>query len=71
MTGSNIPTAEEVGPNPVLTLNRDLINKSGERQAAELLRRSACGQCQRRSNFEQCDRIHSWCCFDFAAWLYP
>ena len=35
---SNIPTAEEVGPNPVLNLNRDLINKSGERQAAELLR---------------------------------
>ena len=38
VTGSNIPTAEEVGPNPVLNLNRDLINKSGERQAAELLR---------------------------------
>src|SRR3954465_13280178 len=38
VTGSNIPTAEEVGPNPVLALNRDLINKSGERQAAELLR---------------------------------
>jgi outer membrane receptor protein involved in Fe transport len=30
VTGSNIPTAEEVGPNPVLNLNRDLINKSGE-----------------------------------------
>src|SRR3954468_19738081 len=38
VTGSNIPTAEEVGPNPVLALNRDLIDKSGERQAAELLR---------------------------------
>src|SRR3954451_23531348 len=38
VTGSNIPTAEEVGPNPVLALNRDLINNSGERQAAELLR---------------------------------
>src|SRR3954466_8148790 len=37
VTGSNIPTAEEVGPNPVLALNRDLIEKSGERQAAELL----------------------------------
>jgi len=36
VTGSNIPTAEEVGPNPVLALNRDLIEKSGERQAAEL-----------------------------------
>ncbi|HJT82092.1 MAG TPA: TonB-dependent receptor [Chthoniobacterales bacterium] len=38
VTGSNIPTAEEVGPNPVLALNRDLIEKSGERQVAELLR---------------------------------
>src|SRR5437763_10033183 len=38
VTGSIIPTAEEVGPNPVLALNRDLIEKSGERQAAELLR---------------------------------
>jgi iron complex outermembrane receptor protein len=38
VTGSNIPTAEEVGPNPVLSLNRDLINKSGERNAEELLR---------------------------------
>src|SRR5580765_1440695 len=38
VTGSNIPTAEEVGPNPVLALNRDLIDKSGQRQAAELLR---------------------------------
>src|SRR5205814_3967063 len=38
VTGSNIPSAEEVGPNPVLALNRDLIEKSGERQAAELLR---------------------------------
>src|SRR6476619_7889048 len=38
VTGSNIPTAEEVGPNPVLAINRDLIEKSGERQAAELLR---------------------------------
>ena len=38
VTGSNIPTAQEVGPNPVLALNRDLIEKSGERQAAELLR---------------------------------
>src|SRR5205823_3690257 len=27
VTGSLIPTAEEVGPNPVFILNRDLINK--------------------------------------------
>src|SRR6187431_474151 len=26
VTGSNIPTAQEVGPNPVLNINRDLIN---------------------------------------------
>jgi len=38
VTGSIIPTAEEVGPNPVYTLNRDLIEKSGERTTAELLR---------------------------------
>ena len=38
ITGSNIPTAEEVGPNPVLTINRDLIEKSGERTAEELIR---------------------------------
>ena len=38
VTGSNIPSAEEVGPNPVLAINRDLIEKSGQRQAAELLR---------------------------------
>ncbi|MDQ6808719.1 MAG: TonB-dependent receptor plug domain-containing protein, partial [Verrucomicrobiota bacterium] len=38
VTGSNIPTAEEVGPNPVLDFNRDVINKSGERTAEEFLR---------------------------------
>src|SRR3954469_10972199 len=39
VTGSHIPTAEEVGPNPVLAINRDQIEKAGERTAAELLRR--------------------------------
>ena len=29
VTGSNIPTAEEVGPNPVTNLNRDYIQKTG------------------------------------------
>ncbi|MBA3385434.1 MAG: hypothetical protein H0T95_02220, partial [Chthoniobacterales bacterium] len=38
VTGSSIPTAAEVGPNPVLNINRDLINKSGERNTEELLR---------------------------------
>ena len=38
VTGSNIPTAEEVGPNPVLTINRDLIERSGERTTEELIR---------------------------------
>jgi len=37
VTGSNIPTAEEVGPNPVFSLNRDLINKSGSGTTAEQL----------------------------------
>src|SRR5207248_596951 len=30
VTGSNIPTAETVGPNPVDTYNRENINKSGD-----------------------------------------
>jgi iron complex outermembrane receptor protein len=38
VTGSNIPTAEEVGPNPVLIINRDLIETSGERTTEELIR---------------------------------
>ena len=38
VTGSNIPTAEEVGPNPVLNINRDLINKSPQRTAEELIK---------------------------------
>ncbi|HEY4282222.1 MAG TPA: TonB-dependent receptor plug domain-containing protein, partial [Chthoniobacterales bacterium] len=38
VTGSIIPTADEVGPNPVLTINRDIIEKSGERTAEELIR---------------------------------
>ena len=36
--GSNIPTAEEVGPAPVLALNRDIIGKTGEQTAEQLLR---------------------------------
>src|SRR5436853_7522973 len=35
VTGSNYPTAEEVGPNPVLALNRDLFEESGQRKAAK------------------------------------
>ena len=38
MTGSNIPTAQEVGANPVLNISRDLINKSGERTAEALIK---------------------------------
>ncbi|HAF25138.1 MAG TPA: hypothetical protein DCK93_19900 [Blastocatellia bacterium] len=37
VTGSNIPTAEEVGPNPVFSINRDLISKSGQGTTAEQL----------------------------------
>ena len=37
VTGSNIPTAEEVGANPVFSLNRDLINKSGAGTTTEQL----------------------------------
>ncbi|MBA3651838.1 MAG: TonB-dependent receptor plug domain-containing protein [Chthoniobacterales bacterium] len=38
VTGSNIPTAEEVGPNPVQTIDRAFIEKSGERTAEQRLR---------------------------------
>jgi len=38
VTGSNIPTAGEVGPNPVDTLTRDRIDKAGERTTEELIR---------------------------------
>jgi iron complex outermembrane receptor protein len=38
VTGSAIPTAGEVGPNPVLNVTRELIDKSGERNTEELLR---------------------------------
>src|SRR5213595_361957 len=38
VTGSNIPTAEEVGPNPVLSYNRDIIEKTGVRTTEEFLR---------------------------------
>jgi Domain of unknown function (DUF4349)/Putative zinc-finger len=34
VTGSNIPMAEETGPNPTLNINRDLINKSGQEAKA-------------------------------------
>ncbi len=37
VTGSNIPTAEEVGPNPVDTYNRENISKSGQRTTEEFL----------------------------------
>src|SRR5262249_8652642 len=38
VTGSEIPTAAELGPNPALITNRDYINKSPERTAEQLLR---------------------------------
>src|SRR6266446_5970608 len=40
VTGSNIPTAEEVGPNPVFSINRDLIGKSGQGATVETLLKS-------------------------------
>src|SRR4026209_228514 len=40
VTGSNIPTSEEVGPNPVLTLNRELIDRSGQGTTTEQFLRS-------------------------------
>src|SRR5262249_13523474 len=37
VTGSNIPTAEEVGPNPVDTYNRENITTSGQTTTEQLL----------------------------------
>ena len=38
ITGSHIPTAAEVGPNPVQVIDRETIDRSGERSSEELLR---------------------------------
>ena len=38
VTGSNIPTANEVGPNPVITIDRETIEKSPERTAEQLIK---------------------------------
>jgi iron complex outermembrane receptor protein len=38
VTGSNIPSANEVGPEPVDIITRDYIEQSGERTTEELLR---------------------------------
>src|SRR5713226_3978491 len=40
VTGSMIPRAEEVGLNPVFSINRDLINKSGQGTTIEELLKS-------------------------------
>jgi iron complex outermembrane receptor protein len=39
VTGSNIPTADEVGPNPVDTLRRDDITRLGARTPTDLIQR--------------------------------
>src|SRR5689334_19785285 len=39
VTGSNIPTAEEVGPNPVDTYRKDDITRLGVRVASDLVRK--------------------------------
>src|SRR6266550_1192263 len=39
VTGSNIPTAEEVGPNPVDTYRREDITRLGARTPSELIQR--------------------------------
>jgi iron complex outermembrane receptor protein len=40
VTGSLIPTSEVVGPNPIDTLDRDFINKSGRGTTTEQLLKS-------------------------------
>jgi iron complex outermembrane receptor protein len=43
VTGSNIPTAEEVGPNPVDTYRREDITRLGARTPSELIQRIPAG----------------------------
>lgn len=38
VTGSYIPPAAEVGPNPILTLTREAIEQSGERTTEQLIK---------------------------------
>lgn len=38
ITGSSIPTAEDVGPAPVLRISREMIDQAGQRTAEELIR---------------------------------
>ena len=53
VTGSNIPTAEEVGPNPVTNLNRDYIKKSGAIDTVQLLHNNPVNNCKRCPDREQ------------------
>ena len=53
VTGSNIPTAEEVGPNPVTTLNRDYIQKTGTVNVDAVAERSARKQLKQYPDGEQ------------------
>ena len=39
VTGSNIPTSEEVGPNPVDTYRREDITRLGVRSATDLIQK--------------------------------
>lgn len=40
VVGTELPTAEETAPDPIIMINREEIDRSGERTAAELLRDS-------------------------------
>ena len=71
VTGSNIPTAEEVGPNPVLNINRDLINKSGERNAEELLRNLPVANANGVPVSNNATGFTSGAEFHFTPWLRP
>src|SRR5205823_2817204 len=47
VTGSNIPTAEEVGPNPVLTINRGMAGAPVKRRSRNMTAAHACAQSTR------------------------
>ena len=52
VTGSNIPTAEEVGPNPVDIYNRENINQSGELTTEHISPEPSHRQREHNSDFE-------------------
>src|SRR5438046_4228056 len=59
VTGSNIPTSEEVGPNPVDTYRKDDITRLGVRSATDLIQKlpAATGSAINENNIAAGDTV--------------